>query len=91
MTLNVAAWVGQPLQETRGLDLSFICIGLFEKARSCGLTVSRIQIAKELQLIIRVASDWFRMLQVLPESTSTVVEILPIMIGMFRSSVARSL
>ena len=86
-TMNLAAGVCHPLLERPVLIFPSIFFGSFEKVRSCGLTVSRKQIAWELLLTNRVASDGFRMLQALSESTRSVVEILPIVIGMIKGSV----
>ena len=90
-TVNVADRVFQPLLHTGVCILVSMRIVSLEKILSSGFAFSWTQNACELLLTTRNAIDWLGMLHTLPESARSVVEMLPILSGMFRGSIfARS-
>ena len=82
--VNVAEREIHPLLKTRACTLASLRIGSFKRVLNCGVALLCTQNACELLFTTCDARDWLRMLLAFPESTNRVVEILPILIGMFR-------
>ena len=81
INVNVAESQVQPLLVIGDCIFPSTWIGSFERVRSCGDTFALIQKARGLLCSTRDASERLRILHALPESTSIVVLILPILIG----------
>ena len=76
-----------PLLLIGDCNFSSMWLGSFENLPSCGRTLSWIQKESGLLFNICDASDRLRILHALPESTRSVVEMLPILIGILRGSI----
>ena len=89
-TVNRVADVCQPLLFT---DVRFIpshWMGSVENVRNCDLWISRTHIPYGLLLTTCTASDLFKVLRALTESTGWVVELFLIGMGMLRGSIFSS-
>ena len=86
-TVNVAKCEVHSLLDAGDWALPSKRMGSIEKVLNCGFVLSWIQRACGMLLTTCDAKDRLKMLHAFTESTSRVVEILPILIGMFRGSI----